>query len=329
MPVASSNQPEDMGAGLARPGIAIVAPGGYAPDGDALARAIDELRERGHLVRNYYQPDDRYQRFGGTDQARLAQLHDAASDPDIEIVIALRGGYGTSRLLGEIDFDLLARSGKLFVGHSDITALQMGLLARTGMPSFSGPMICDDFTRPDRSEYTMRQFRDCIAGPRHHIDWKAAGNPELEVEGSLWGGNLTMLAHLVGTPWMPRIDGGILFLEDINEHPYRIERMLLQLLHGGILERQQALVLGDFGTVRMTDYDNGYGFDAMLSWLRQRLPLPVVTGLPFGHVRDKATLAIGADAVLVTGEGRARLDMRNYPALPAQFRNSLWARGGG
>jgi muramoyltetrapeptide carboxypeptidase len=298
-----------------KPGIAIVAPGGYAPDSAAVERAIEGLREAGHLVRCYYRHEARHQRFGGSDVARLAQLHEAACDPDVKIILALRGGYGSSRLLQGVDFGLLADSGKLLVGHSDITALQLGLLARTGGSSFAGPVICDDFTREDRSDYAMQNLWACLEGPRHQLQWQAAGNAQLEVEGLLWGGNLAMLTHLAGTPYLPRVPGGILFLEDVNEHPYRVERMLLQLLHAGILEQQQALVLGDFGQVRLTDYENGYGLSAMLDYLRETLPIPIVTGLPFGHIRDKATLAVGAQARLVSGNGQATLDMWNYLSL--------------
>ncbi len=297
------------------PGIAIVAPGGYAPDSEALARAIEDLRARGHRVHCAYTPQSRYQRFGGSDEARLAQLHQAARDPDIQIILALRGGYGSSRLLDAVDYELLAASGKLLVGHSDITALQLALLARTGATSFAGPMLCDDFTREDRSDYTMRQFWQCLRGPRHEVAWESPDQAALEVEGVLWGGNLAMLAHLAGTPYMPRVAGGILFLEDVNEHPYRVERMLLQLKYAGILEQQQALVLGDFGQVRLTEYENGYGPQAMLDYLRQALPLPIVTGLPFGHIRDKASLAVGARARLVCGQGQATLSMWDYACL--------------
>lgn len=303
----------------ALPGIAIVAPGGYAPDTEALDRAIADLRARGHTVHSYYDPQARHQRFGGSDEARLAQLHQAARDPEVKIILALRGGYGSSRLLDRVDFDLLANSGKLLLGHSDITALQLALLARTGSSSFAGPMLCDDFTRDEKSGYAMRQMWDCLAGPRHEIQWQAQGNPQLEVEGRLWGGNLAMLAHLVGTPYMPRVPGGILFLEDVNEHPYRVERMLLQLKYAGILEQQQALVLGDFGQVRMTDYENGYGFEAMLDYLRGALPLPILTGLPFGHIRDKATLAVGAQARLVSRADQAVLSMKAYSCLACEI----------
>lgn len=309
------NSMRDSGSKQDKPGIAIVAPGGYAPDSAAVERAIEGLREGGHAVHCYYRHEARHQRFGGDDAARLAQLHEAARDPDIQIILALRGGYGSSRLLRGLDFDLLAASGKLLVGHSDITALQLGLLARTGASSFAGPVICDDFTRADRSDYAMRQLWACLDGPRHQLQWPGAGDAPLEVDGRLWGGNLAMLAHLVGTPFMPSVPGGILFLEDVNEHPYRVERMLLQLLHAGILEQQQALVLGDFGEVRLTDYENGYGMPAMLEYLHETLPVPIVTGLPFGHIRDKATLAVGAQARLIRANGEATLDMWNYRSL--------------
>lgn len=302
-------------------GLAIVAPGGYAPDESLLARACDRLAAQGYAVRSYYDHATRHQRFGATDAERVAQLHAAARDPDVAIVMALRGGYGMSRLLPQIDFELLAASGKRFVGHSDFTALQMGLLATTGAPSFAGPMICDDFTRDDPSGFTMESFRACLHQRTCTIEAAlpedADDNPVMACEGTLWGGNLTMLTHLVGTPWMPAISGGILFVEDVNEHPYRVERMLLQLFHAGILARQTALVLGDFSNYRLSPYDNGYDFAPMLAWLRETLPIPVVSGLPFGHLRDKVTLPVGAHAQLHATARGLLITASGYPALPA------------
>jgi muramoyltetrapeptide carboxypeptidase len=303
-------------------GVAIVSPGGYAPDEAGLQRAIERLTGQGCKVRSYYQHAGRHQRFGATDDERVAQLHDAARDPGVQVVIALRGGYGMSRLLPRLDFELLAASGKLFVGHSDITALHMGLLAKGHAISYAGPMICDDFSREAPSDFTMRHFWDCLRHPEHAIDAAlpegGPDNPALDLEGLLWGGNLSMLVHLVGTPYLPAIEDGILFVEDVNEHPYRVERMLLQLLHGGVLARQKALVLGDFSNYRLSDYDNGYDFNAMLAWLRRELEIPVVTGLPFGHIRDKVTLPVGAIAHLRSDARSLRLEMRAYPSLPAQ-----------
>jgi muramoyltetrapeptide carboxypeptidase len=303
------------------PGLAIVAPSGFARDEIAVELALAALRAAGHVVHDYHAASDRRQRFADTEAGRVAQLHAAARDPDIDVVIALRGGYGMSRLMDEIDFSLLAESGKLFVGHSDFTALHMGLLATTGAGSFAGPMICSDFTRAPASAFTMDHFWRCLRGPRHVVHGTAIEgdvNPVCLAEGVLWGGNLAMVNSLVGTPWMPVIDGGILFLEDVGEHPYRIERLLLQLSQSGRLARQSAIVLGDFSGYRLGEFENGYDFAAMLAYLRSVLPVPVLTGLPFGHVPDKTTLAVGASARLESTVTGFSLAMSGYRHLASR-----------
>lgn len=295
--------------------IGLVAASGYAVNPDAVTRGIENLQAQGCIVKNFSDPERKFQRFAATDDERIAQLYAAAKDPEVDIVLALRGGYGLTRLLPELDFKLLADSGKLFVGHSDFTALQMGLLAHGGAGSFSGPMLCDDFVREELSAYTLNSFWRCISQSEYTLTAQATGNPELEVSGTLWGGNLAMLAHLVGSPYLPRVKGGILFVEDVNEHPYRVERMILQLLHAGVLDSQQALLLGDFSAYRLTDYDNGYDFEQMVAYLRTHLPIPVLTGLPFGHGRDKATLVVGAQATLQSQTDGFSLSMQGYPSL--------------
>ncbi|MDC8756818.1 muramoyltetrapeptide carboxypeptidase [Janthinobacterium fluminis] len=296
-------------------GIAIVAPGGAALDDAAVERGVARLRAQGCTVHNYYDPAHKFQRFGGTDAGRLAQLNAAAADADVQVVMALRGSYGLSRILPDIDFDAMAASGKLFVGYSDFTAFHMGLLARTGRASFAGPMFCDDFIRDEPVEFTLRQLWDCLAGPTHRVAAAVAGNPRVDVGGLLWGGNLAMLVHLLGTPYFPHIDGGILFVEDVNEHPYRVERMLLQLLHAGVIGRQKAVLLGDFSNYRLSPQDNGYDFDAMLAHVRARLPVPVLTGLEFGHIPRRVTLPVGAQAQLVSDADGFALTLRDYPVL--------------
>lgn len=295
-------------------GVAIVAPGGYAPDQAGVSRAVARLENAGCRVFNYYDPADKHQRFGADDETRIAHLHEAARNPEVDIVLALRGGYGMSRILPSLDLDLLAASGKRFVGHSDFTALQMALLTKRKAITFAGPMICDDFAREEVSEFTLTQFWQCLGNSSHRIAFHADDNPAVDVDGILWGGNLAMLTHLLGSEWFPRIEDGILFIEDINEHPYRVERMMLQLLHAGAL-RQKAIVFGDCSGYRLTDYDNCYDFDTMLAYLRQRLGVPVLRGLPFGHIRDKATLAVGCQAQLRSSQGNVTLTMSTYPAL--------------
>lgn len=302
--------------GLSRIGVAIIAPGGYAPNEASYRSALTILEAQGCTVHSYYDPYSQYQRFSDTDDARAEQLHKAARNPNVQIVMALRGGYGMSRILPLLDFDFLSQSGKLFVGHSDFTAFQLGMLAKNGGMSFAGPMICDDYTSDKGSEATRLDFWRCISSATHTVSWPGKGNPSISVSGQLWGGNLSMLTSLLGTPWFPRIEDGILFVEDINEHPYRIERMMLQLLRAGVFEQQKALILGDFSGYRLTDYDNGYDIHTMVDYLRQHLPVPVLTGLPFGHIKDKVTLVVGCDAQLDSLGESVLLGMMRYPVLP-------------
>jgi len=300
---------------ISRLGVAIVAPAGCTNDPCAVERAIERLEAQGCLVRNYYDHSCTHQRFGGTDAARLAQLQAAVADPDIHLIIALRGGYGISRLLPAIDFEAIAASGKIIVGFSDVTALHMALMAATGAPSYAGPMIAGDFGAEQPVAYTLDDFWACLAGPTHTIRETVAGNPLLDVSGTVWGGNLAMLGSLIGTPYFPQIDGGILWLEDIAEHPYRIERLLLQLMQAGVLARQQAVVLGDFSGYRLGPLDNGYDFDAMLAYLRATLPLPVLTGLSFGHIPRRVTIPFGAQGRLQSNAEGFSLLLSGYPTL--------------
>ena len=296
-------------------GIAIVAPGGYTLDDAGIARGIALFEGLGHKVFNYFDTGKVFQRFGGTDAARLAQLNDAAANPEVDLVMALRGQYGVTRLLPHIDFARMAASGKIFVGYSDFTAFQMALMAATGAQSYAGPMFYTDFGSQELIDFTLGDFWTCLRGPTHTIRGQANGNPTLDVGGRIWGGNLAMLVSLLGTPYFPQIDDGIVFVEDINEHPYRVERMLLQLLQAGLLARQRALILGDFSSYRLSPADNGYNFDTMLAYLRATLPIPVLTGLEFGHIRRRVTIPFGAQGSLQSDADGFTLTASGYPHI--------------
>jgi muramoyltetrapeptide carboxypeptidase len=301
-------------------GIAVIAPSGYAPEQAGFERGMAKLEALGFRVHNYYVPEQKIERFGDSDAARLQQFYDAADNPGVQIVLGLRGGYGVSRYLPQLDFGRLAASGKLFVGHSDFTPIHLGLL-KAGATSFAGPFVLPDFSADPINSFAMAQFAHCLTAPEHSVSGQAEGNPDVDVSGQLWGGNLAMITHLLGTPFQPGFENGILFLEDIAEHPYRVERMLLQLLHAGILQKQKAILLGDFSGYRLTEYDNGYDFDTMLAYIRGRLSIPVLAGLPFGHILGKATLAVGSLAHLHGKDCQWQLAMRNYRYIGA--RNSV------
>lgn len=287
-------------------GIGIVALSGAIPDPLTLQRAQQWLQGQGANVHISQTALAKEQRFAGTDVQRLHALYEFIERDDVSIILAARGGYGLTRLLPQIDFARIARSihsGKYLVGHSDFQTLQLALLAKTGATSIAGPMACYDFGAENVDSMTAQYFFQALGQDRVHVRWNAAeqnmNTPNGQWQGTLWGGNLSILISLLGTPYFPQIDQGILFLEDVNEHPYRIERMLLQLQHAGVLERQQAIVLGDFSNYRLTDYDAGYDLFNAVQTVRNVCNMPILTGLPFGHCPIKASLPIGVNAVLL------------------------------
>lgn len=244
----------------------------------------------------------RHQRFGGDDELRLAAIHRMARTTP-EIAMASRGGYGLTRLLDRIDWKLIARSverGTRWVGHSDLTALQLGLLAHAKGVTWAGPMGCYDFGGEAVDEITRDCFAEAMSGELEAVGFRTeAGYDGLDVKGVLWGGNLCMVNSLLGTHHWPRIKGGVLFLEDVNEHPYRIERSLLQLHQAGVLDAQRAIVLGAFTDWKKSPLDRGYTLKSMVAKLRSVTRTPILTGLPFGHVPTKVSLPVGARVQLV------------------------------
>ncbi|VYU77602.1 muramoyltetrapeptide carboxypeptidase [Metakosakonia massiliensis] len=298
----------------------LIAPSGYCINQEAAALGVARLEADGHRVDNRQVIARRDQRFAGEDGERLNDINALVelTEPDT-IVLPVRGGYGVSRLLDAIDWQGLTRRQQaqplLICGHSDFTAVQMGLLAKGNVITFSGPMLAGNFGAPTLDGFTMDHFWRALRQPVLQIEWPGEG-PRCRASGMLWGGNLAMLVSLIGTPWLPAINGGVLVLEDINEHPFRVERMLLQLLHCGILARQSAIVLGSFTHARENDYDAGYTLETMIAYLRSRLDVPVIAGLAFGHEQQTVTLPLGAQAVL-THNARTTLTVSGHPVISA------------
>jgi muramoyltetrapeptide carboxypeptidase len=297
----------------------LVAPSGYCIQQEAAERGVARLREAGHQVNNTGVIGRRDQRFAGTDAQRLADLNQLAElSENPTIVLAVRGGYGVSRLLESINYPALGgrqrRNPLLICGHSDFTAFQLALLAREGVITFSGPMLAGNFGAPELEAFTVEHFWKALTSPRFTLEW-CSDAPACRASGTVWGGNLAMLISLVGTPWLPQIDDGILVVEDINEHPFRVERMLLQLHHAGVLARQRAIVLGSFSAAAPNDYDNGYDLAQVCATLRERTGLPIVDGLAFGHEPCTVTLPLGAHGELIHDGKRATLSLNGHPCL--------------
>ncbi|EBG7574986.1 muramoyltetrapeptide carboxypeptidase [Salmonella enterica] len=297
----------------------LIAPSGYCINQQAALRGVQRLTDAGHQVENDEVIRRRFQRFAGTDAERLADVNSLASltSPDT-IVMPVRGGYGASRLLDRIDWQALAsrqqRDPLLICGHSDFTAIQAGLLAQANVITFSGPMLAANFGAETLNMFTEQHFWLALRKAQFTVEWQGDG-PQCDVQGTLWGGNLAMLISLIGTPWMPTIDKGILVLEDVNEHPFRVERMLLQLEYAGILNRQSAIVLGSFSGAAPNEYDAGYSLESVYAFLRSRLSVPLITGLDFGHEQRTVTLPIGANATLKNTRQGTQLTLSGHPTL--------------
>jgi muramoyltetrapeptide carboxypeptidase len=293
--------------------IYIFSPSGAVRDKAALRRAVKHFAKQGHDVE--LDPDalGSEQRFAGNDETRLLALGRAAAS-GADVVMLTRGGYGITRLMKKIPYKAIAASikqGTLWVGHSDFTAMQMGLLAKTGAHTWAGPHACADFGALAVDDIMQYCFDDMVQGRGEGAGWRLPvadlmhlpKRSMLAEDAVLWGGNLSVLSALLGTPYLPAIDKGVLFLEDVAEHPYRIERMLTQLLHAGVLAKQQAIVLGQFTDYKLTAHDKGYKLDSVVAWLRSQVKVPVLTGLPFGHVPTKLCLPVGQKLSLLR-EGR-------------------------
>ncbi|HEX5355179.1 MAG TPA: LD-carboxypeptidase [Aquabacterium sp.] len=305
----------------ARSSLIIFSPSGIVPTAAPVRKAARRLAALGFDAQVDESALLKHQRFAGDDEVRLAAIHRVAQTaPDV--ALATRGGYGLSRLLDRMDWAVIAKSverGTAWVGYSDVTAMQLGALAHkaTGPAKveegvtagfWAGPMACDDFGRADSPEggddVTQDCFVEAMTGELEAVGFRAeAGHDGLEVSGRLWGGNLAIVQALLGTPHFPKIKGGVLFLEDVNEHPYRIERALLQLHQTGVLEQQKAIVLGAFTEYRKSPLDRGYNLKTVIQYLRTQIKTPILTGLPFGHVPVKLTLPLGRQVNLVV-QGR-------------------------
>ena len=314
--------------------IYIYSPSGAVRDKAAFKRGVQRLQALGHEVEVDEAALASHQRFAGDDDTRLAAIARAtASGADVALIS--RGGYGLTRILPGINFKAVAKAvqrGTQFVGMSDFTAFQLALMAKTGEISWAGPSLVEGFGTPmvmnergktvnGPDEIMEACFDDMLQGQGEGAGWqqdkamlsvalptaKTSLKDDFHIKNAtLWGGNLAVLCSLVGTPYLPQVKGGVLFLEDVAEHPYRVERMLTQLLHAGILGQQKAVVLGQFTGYQLNAHDKGFKMTSVVQWLRSRIKAPVLTNLPFGHVPTKVLLPVGGKVDLLS-QGRDSL----------------------
>lgn len=307
--MSSDHDPCDCGHDHGPKHIYIYSPSSAVRDKAAFRRGVKRLQALGHEVEIDADALASHTRFAGDDATRLAAIHRAAAS-GADVALISRGGYGLTRILPGIDYAAVAKAvdkGMLFVGVSDFTAFQNAVLAQTGAVTWAGPALCPDFGVKGLPDDIMEAcFDDLLSGHGEGTGWRMprgkvaeTAPQELEIPAArLWGGNLAVLASLVGTPYLPQVPGGILFIEDVNEHPYRVERMLTQLLYAGVLAQQKAVLFGQFSNYQLAAHDKGFKLQTVVDWLRSKIVAPVLTNLPYGHVETKVCLPVGAQVEL-------------------------------
>ncbi|NBY68275.1 MAG: LD-carboxypeptidase [Betaproteobacteria bacterium] len=290
--------------------IYIYSPSSAVRDKAAFKRGIKRLQAQGHQIE--VDPDalSSHMRFAGDDEIRLKAIARAATS-GANIAMISRGGYGLTRLLTQLPYKAIAKSidnGTQYVGLSDFTAFQLAVYAKTQRITWQGPALGEDFGPEHEPDDIMQAcFDDLCFEQGEGTGWRMpvdAIQKTVKVNNAvLWGGNLAVLTSLLGTPYFPLLKKGVLFFEDVGEHPYKIERMLTQLFNAGVLQNQKAIVFGQFTSYKLISHDKGFKLKTVIDRLQTQLKIPVLTGLPFGHVPTKVLLPIGAKVDLAT-EGR-------------------------
>lgn len=319
-PVAAANRPEQVTKPRRlEPGmtVAVVAPASPPSEPERVRYGIEVVESLGFRVRQGKHLWERDQYLAGSDRQRAEDVNWAFGDPDIDAIFCLRGGYGTMRTLPYLDYNLITSNPKVITGFSDITGIINPIHARTGLVTFHGPVAEQTF-----SDYTLEEFKKVMVNPSAPVTIASpppfeAGEGKVELanritrfvggkaRGRLIGGNLTLLAHLVGTPYEPDFRDRILFLEDVDEAPYRIDRMLTHLWLGGRLQQCAGIVLGKF--TRSDDDGNTFTLEEVFQQRFEELGLPCIRGLMIGHVHDRATVPLGVMAELDADAGTLAL----------------------
>ncbi|MFI5210307.1 MAG: LD-carboxypeptidase [Gemmatimonadales bacterium] len=297
--------------------VGLIAPAGPLLELDDLARGQELCRALDYQPVLLPGAGARHGYLAGSDEQRLADLNSALADPSLDAIWCLRGGYGMTRILDGVDFDALAARPRPFIGYSDITAFLNAAWQHTGIVTFHGPMARSPLTPFSRTHHHRVLTVSAPAGAlgrlppppgvlvpkQHRIVALRTG----VAEGPLVGGNLTLMQCLLGTRHFPDLDGAILFLEDVHEELYRVDRMLAHLRMAGALDRLAGVAVGQFTELERRGADGALGFDEVLATYFLPLGVPVAYGFPIGHVDDQWTIPIGVRARLDAGAGQLEL----------------------
>lgn len=290
---------------MLKPGdrIALIAPGSSVPP-EKVEQAVLTCRSLGlePVLSQYATALNGY--LAGTDEQRLEDLHAMFSDLEIKGIWCLRGGYGCTRLLPHLNFELIRQNPKVFIGYSDITALHLSIGMHCNLVTFHGPVASSNAT-----EYTIKRFKEVLMR-QESSDIQSTEEAlsqqyvirEGSAEGVLTGGNLSLLAAMAGTPWLPNFAHKIVCIEDIGEKPYRIDRMLVQLLQSTDLDKAAGIILGQFKDCEAKPGEKSFSLEETLRHQFKDISAPVFYGFSFGHIDEQCTLPFGLRAKFNTQE---------------------------
>ena len=287
--------------------IAIVSPASPLFTTAHLERGIEALKQMGYRVVIEKHANKRHLLFAGTEQDRAKDINAAFQDESVQAIICTRGGCGTAQTLSHIDYSLIEKNPKIFVGYSDITALQAAIFNKTGLVTFYGPMVATDFGK-GLTRFKGKNFFKILTETQKTIELRNPPSKKILTlhpgtgEGQLAGGCLSVVVAGLGTEYEIDTKDKILFFEDIDEKPHRIDRYLTQLIMAGKLQQARGIIFGPFTKCEYLTKDNYFKFGVkLLDLIKERIApfgLPAIYGLQFGHVTNKLTIPFGGSATL-------------------------------
>ena len=281
--------------------IGILGPASNAADTD-FSKAVAWLHKLGYRTKLAPSATAEWGYFAGTDSQRAADINAMFADDSVQAILCLRGGYGAQRVLDRLDYAMIAEHPKLFIGYSDVTALHTALGQRSGLVTIHGPMLTS--FKGQFTEYTGSHFSQGLTSRQTMGEVRAADGKKLQTivagssDGILIGGNLSLLSSMEGTAFAPEGQGTILFIEEVREPVYKIDRMLQRLWQSGLLQQVNGIVYGDFYQCGEDADPGDFTLDEVLSYYGRLAGVPVVKGLPAGHAPNNLFLPLGVHARL-------------------------------
>jgi len=284
--------------------IGIISPASSPDDLSKINKGVNYLEKIGYRVEIGANVGKVEGYLAGNDHQRVDDLHSMFANKKVKAIFSIRGGYGSGRLLDKIDYKLIKNNPKIFVGYSDINALQMAFFAKCGLITYAGPMVAVDF-HEEISSFTEEIFWETITSNTKIGKLKNPNNQKLYVltkgrgEGRILGGNLSLLVSLLGTQYFPNFKNSILMLEDINEAPYRIDRMFNQLRLAKLFKEIKGIILGRFvDCVESDPSKKSFTLNEIVADYFQHLKIPVAYNVKHGHIKDSITIPFGVRVVL-------------------------------